>query len=169
MKKFLLVVLVLLLVAGVVGFFLPHDFAIEESIDISAKPSAIHDLVGDLKRWDEWTPFKEMDPSVQVTFGRETTGVGASQSWTSKDGSGTLTFTASDKKKGVEYTITLGNMPAQGAIRYEPVGDTTKVTWSMKGKIETPVIGGYFALLMPRMVGGAFEKGLSKLKRQVER
>jgi len=44
-----------------------------------------------------------------------------------------------------------------------------KVTWSMSGDMDMPVIGGYFALLMPRMVGGDFEKGLAKLKAQAEK
>lgn len=169
MKKFFVVLLVLLIVAAVVGYFLPHAYRVEQSIHINAKPGKIHELVGDLKRWDDWTPWKEMDPSVQVTFGKETKGVGASQTWTGKDGTGFLQFTASDEDKGIEYDMKMDEMPAKGAIRYERMGDTTKVTWSMSGDMEMPVIGGYFALLMPRMVGGAFEKGLTKLKSEVEK
>jgi hypothetical protein len=169
MKKFFVVLLVLLVVAAVVGYFLPHAYNVEESVVINAKPSRIHDLVGDLKRWDDWTPWKEMDPSVQVTFGKETKGAHASQTWTSKEGVGFLQFTASDEDKGIEYDMKLDEMPAKGAIRYERLGDGTKVTWSMSGDMEMPVIGGYFALLMPRMVGGAFEKGLTKLKAQAEK
>jgi len=169
MKKFFVVLLVLLVVAAVVGYFLPHAYKVEQSININAKPGKIHELVGDLKRWDDWTPWKEMDPSVQVRFDKETKGVGASQTWTGKDGTGFLQFTASDEDKGVEYDMKMDEMPAKGAIRYERMGDSTKVTWSMSGDMEMPVIGGYFALLMPRMVGGSFEKGLTKLKTEVEK
>ena len=169
MKKFLLVLLVLIVIAAVVGFFLPQSYSVEESINIQAKPSAIHDLVGDLKRWDDWTPFKDMDPSVQVTFGEKTKGVGASQTWTGKDGKGSLTFTSSDDKSGIEYDMMFDTTPAQGGVRYEPKGDTTTVTWWMKGDMGMPVLGGYFALLMPRMVGPEFQKGLAKLKQQVEK
>ena len=38
-------------------------------------------LVGDLTQWPEWTPWQEMDPKMQTTFGEQTTGVGAHQSW----------------------------------------------------------------------------------------
>lgn len=169
MKKFFLVLLVLLIIAAVVGFLLPHDYRVEESVVINAKPSKIHDFVGDLRRWDDWTPWKEMDPTVSVTFGAETKGVGASQTWTGKDGTGLLKFTASDEDKGIEYEMKLDEMPSKGAIRYEKMGDSTKVTWSMSGDIDMPVIGGYFALLMPRFVGGSFEKGLTKLKGVVEK
>lgn len=169
MKKFFVVLLVLLIIAAVVGFLLPHDYRVEESVVINAKPSKIHELVGDLRRWDDWTPWKEMDPTVKVEFGAETKGVGASQTWTGKDGTGFLKFTASDEDKGIEYEMKLDEMPANGAIRYERVGDGTKVTWSMSGDMDMPVIGGYFALLAPRLIGGSFEKGLEKLKAQAEK
>lgn len=169
MKKFFVVVLLLLVVAAVVGYFLPHAYNVEESVVINAKPSKIHELVGDLKRWDDWAPWKEMDPSVQVTFGRETKGVGASQTWTGKDGVGFLQFTAADEDKGIEYDMKFDECPAKGAMRYERMGDGTKVTWSMSGDVDMPVIGGYFALLMPRMIGPDFQKGLEKLKTQVEK
>lgn len=169
MKKFLLVLLVIVLVLGAVGFLISHDYKVEESIVIDAKPSDVHKLVADLERWDEWMPWREMDPTIQVTFGKETKGVGASQTWTGEDGTGFIQITASDEDKGIEYDMKMDEMPARGAIRYERVGDSTKVTWSMSGEIDTPVIGGYFALLMPRMIGGSFEKGLGKLKAQAEK
>jgi hypothetical protein len=169
MKKFLLIVLVLLIVAAVVGLFLPQGYSVEESIDIHAKPSDIHDLVGDLQRWDEWTPWKEMDPSVQVKYGEKTKGVGASQTWTGKDGNGSLTFTASDDKTGIEYDMMFDKTPAKGGLRYHGKGDTTTVTWWLKGDLDMPVVGGYFALLMPRMVGSAFRTGLERLKREAEK
>jgi hypothetical protein len=169
MKKFLLVLLLIVVVLGVVGFLIPHDYNVEESVVIDAKPSDVHDLVGDLRRWDDWMPWKEMDPTIQVTYGAETKGVGASQTWTGKDGTGFIRITASDEDKGIEYDMKMDEMPAKGAIRYERVGDSTKVTWSMSGDIDKPVIGGYFALLMPRMMGGSFEKGLKKLESQVEK
>lgn len=169
MKKFFLVLLLLIVVAAAVGFFLPQDYSVEESINISAKPSAVHDLVGDLKRWPEWTPWQEMDPSLKITLGEKTKGVGASESWTGKDGDASLAFTACDEKKGVEYDMKFGETPAKGGVRYEPIGDTTKVTWWLTGDMQMPVVGGYLALLAPRMIGPAFRDGLTKLKTQVEK
>jgi len=59
--------------------------------------------------------------------------------------------------------------PARSGVRYDQKGDTTTVTWWLKGDMDMPVIGGYLALLMPRMVGPEFQKGLAKLKREVEK
>jgi len=169
MKKFLIGLLLLAIAAAAIGFFLSGDYTVERSIVINAKPADVHKLVGDLKRWEDWTPWKEADPSVHVTLGDKTSGVGASQKWTSKDGAGSLIFTAADKDKGVEYDMTYGEWTSKGALRYEEVGKSTKVTWSMNGTVEMPVVGGYMALLMPQMIGGQFDQGLQKLKRQVEK
>ncbi len=169
MKKFLAVILVVLAGLAIVGFILTSQYDVERAAVISAKSSKIHELVGDLRRWNEWTPWKDGDPTMQITLGSETKGVGASQSWTGKDGSGTLTFTAADEDKGVEFDLTFDGKPAKGAIRYERIGDATKVTWSIKGNMDMPVLGGYLALMMDRMVGPEFEKGLSRLKTQSEK
>jgi hypothetical protein len=169
MKKFLIGLLVVIIAAAVLGFFLPGDYKVERSVVINAKPSAVHALVGDLRRWDDWTPWKEDDPSVQVVLGEKTSGVGASQTWTSKSGAGSLRFTAADEDKGITYDMTFEKWTSQGAIRYEEIGKSTKVTWTMDGSVDTPVIGGYFALLMPSMIGGSFDKGLARLKRESEK
>jgi len=168
MKKLFIALVVLVVLAFGIGLALPQHYTLARTKVINAKPSAIHKYVGDLAQWDRWTPWKEMDDTVKVELGKKTSGVGASQTWTSKDGAGSLEFTASDSDKGVEYDMTFAKWTSKGSIRYEKVGDSTKVTWSMEGDVGMPLIGGYFALLMPGMIGPQFERGLSKLKTVVE-
>ncbi len=38
----------------------------------------------------------------------------------------------------------------------------------MRGRMDTPVLGGYAALLIEPLVGDLFERGLAKLKQTVE-
>ena len=62
-----------------------------------------------------------------------------------------------------------GTYVCQGAMTYDPLEDgETKVTWTMSGDMATPVLGGYFVLMMDSMVGQTFEKGLTNLKNTVE-
>ena len=170
----ILLILLVLFVAILVGaaLMLDKNYATESSITINAKPEAIHAYVGDLKKWDEWTPFKEADPDVKVTLGAKTIGVGASQTWTSDQGSGSLTFTKSDPKTGLAYDMTItspGNeaQPAQVKMIYTPDGDGTKVTWTMKGEMKG-FLGGIMAKLVPSLVGTIFDKGLQNLKAKTE-
>jgi Polyketide cyclase / dehydrase and lipid transport len=174
MKKALLAIVALVVVLIGVGLVLPTDFTLERKIVIRADTAKIHALVGDLKRWDEWTPWKEVDPTTVVTFGAATTGVGASQTWTGKDGDGELTFVASDPATGLEYTMNFiqgdAKTPAKGALHYTATADGTEVTWSMESDMkDMPVIGGWFAQFADSLIGKEFEKGLAKLKSVAEK
>ena len=169
-KKLLIGLVVLVVILVAVGFFLPSSYEVKRSVVIDAKPSAVHKYVGNLEKWGEWEPWTEGDPTIETTLGKKTSGVGASQTWTGKEGDGKLTFTASDSDKGIEYDMEFdgGKWKSKGAMRYEAVEKKTTVTWEMTGTVELPVIGGYMALMMDGWTGPYFEKGLAKLKAKVE-
>ncbi len=166
-KWFAIVLGVLLLAFIITGFLLPSSYALERSVLIKASPEQIHQLVGDLQRWPEWAPWEEMDPSVETTYGPTTTGVGASQTWTSNSGGGELTVTKSDPLNGIEYNMSFGALSCDGVVRYEVMPTGTQVTWGMSGEMDN-FIGRYMGLLMNSMVGPPFEAGLAKLKTAAE-
>ena len=172
-KKILIVLVVVIMLVVVVGLFLPTNYEVSRSITIDAPRGKIHVLVGDLKRWDDWTPWKKHDPSLVVTLGDKTTGEGASQSWKGKDGDGELKFTKCTASKGVEFDMSFdeGRMKSECALLYEEQADGTLVTWKMKGDLDSlpPIMAGYFAAMMPAMVGGSFDEGLAALKAEVEK
>ena len=171
-KKILIALLVLVVLVIVLGLFLPTQYEVSRSIAIDAPRTKVHVLVGDLKRWDDWTPWKKHDPSLAVTLGAKTTGEGASQSWKGKDGDGELVFTKCTASNGVEFDMSFdqGRMMSKGAVLYEQQGDGTLVTWQLKGDLDSlpPIMAGYFAAMMPSMVGNSFDEGLATLKAKVE-
>ncbi|MEW6146284.1 MAG: SRPBCC family protein [Thermodesulfobacteriota bacterium] len=171
-KTAAVVLIILVVTIAVIGLFLPARYSVERSVEINASPGEIHEYVGDLKKWDDWSPWKEEDPSIVVTLGEKTSGVGASQSWVGESGTGALTITESSPDKGIEYDLLFdgGTYECVGSMKYDrlPDGDT-KVTWVMSGDMGKSLASGYFALLMDTMVGGMFEKGLSNLKKAVEK
>lgn len=172
LRKVLTAIAIFILVFVIVGALLSREYDVTRTVVVKAEPAKIHALVGELKRWDEWTPWLESDSTIVTTFGPTTSGVGASQSWTGKDGDGRLTFTRADPAQGVEYDMVFVDdereMPSKGWIRYTPVSGGTQVEWGMTGLMDMPVVGGYFARMMNMMVGGMFEKGLDKLKVRTE-
>jgi hypothetical protein len=170
MKKLGLALAVLIVLFIVIGVFLPTKFTVTRTQMIQAKPSAIHVHVNDLTKWDAWTPWKDEDPTVVITQGKKKSGVGASQSWDGKDGTGSLTFTKSSKKEGIDYDLTFndGKFKSTASIHYRDMGGNTQVNWTMTGDMEVPVVGGYIAWSMDSMVGDMFQKGLTKLKEVVE-
>lgn len=164
------VIVILVVVFIIAGLLLPTTYSVQRSIVIDATPAEIHEYVGDLDNWGEWEPWTESDPSIAVTLGDKTTGIGAHQSWTGDSGDGALEFTMSSPDTGIEYDLVFdGQFECQSAMLYEPVKNGgTEVTWIMSGDTEKPFIGGYLALMMDTMAGDMFEKGLSNLKQVVE-
>jgi len=175
LKKIGFVIGVLVAVFVVVGLILPTQYAVSREITINADQQTIHRYVGDLKQWPLWSPWVELDPGMVVVLGEKTTGIGASQSWSSDEGNGSLTFTLSSADKGIKYDLYFGNNEgtelneSEAAVLYSPVLEQTRVVWSMKGEMKLPVIGSYFAAMMDSMVGHMLEKGMVKLKRVVEK
>lgn len=166
----LLVLAVALLVTAFVltGLFvLDGKYELSRETTINAPPEAVHKQVGDLREWPNWLPFTKQDPSVKTTIDKPT-GVGAHQHWTSDNGSGELTFTASDQQKGIEFDMLFDKKyPAKGTFSYEKVGGGTKVGWHMAGKNED-FVGRWMALAMEPMMGPMFEQGLADMKSKVE-
>ena len=135
-------------------------------------PKNVHEFVGDLKKWDRWMPWKEEDPSIAVTLGKKTSGAGASQTWTSDSGDGEITLLSSDRDTGIKFDMVWiqedERMPATAGITYEEAGKKTRVTWSMKGDMTIPILGGWLALTMDSQIGRSFDRGLANLKKVVE-
>ncbi|MEQ9620309.1 MAG: SRPBCC family protein [Deltaproteobacteria bacterium] len=170
--KVLIAAIVVLIVAiAAVGLLLPSSYQVERSIVIDAAPEEVHEYVGNLKKWDDWGPWKEEDPSMVVSLGEKTSGVGASQSWVGDSGTGALTITESSPSEGIRYDLLFdgGTYECTSSMTYDRLQDgRTEVTWEMSGDMGRSVTGGYFAVLMDSMVGNMFDKGLSNLKREVE-
>lgn len=154
-----------------IGMLLSNDYRVSRSVEIDAPPATIHRYVGDLNQWGLWDPFREMDSTVNVTVGQPT-GVGAQQSWTSRNSrAGRLVFTKTDPQTGVMYDLYFegDDMKNAAEVVYKPLGpDKTEVTWTMQGQVAMPVVGGYLAAMMDTLLGDTFQRGLDKLKAAVE-
>lgn len=171
MKTFLKIIGIAVSLFVAIGLFLPTQYQVTRSISINATPNEIHTYVGDLDKWPTWSPWEKSDPSIKITAGKIRRGVGASQSWVGDSGSGNLTFTQSSPQVGIRYDMMFNDTdPSKAEMIYTVAtdGKTTTVSWNMDGELMTPVIGGYFAMLMDKMVGPMFDDGLQRLKKAVE-
>ena len=162
--------IVLLLVAG--GFFIPSTFLVQRSIEINAAPRKIYDLIVEPKRWSEWSVWTQRDPNMRITYSGPPFGMGARWSWVSKtEGTGAMEFTRVEPDKAVEYALSFPeyNMRSTGALRMEPAGTATRVTWTNTGDVGGNPLKHYLAMMMDKMVGPDFEAGLANLKTQAEK
>ena len=164
-------VVVLILVLVVVAFVLPRNYRVERSITINAKPEAVFAQFGDLRAWKNWGAWQERDPAMKTTFSEKSTGVGAWSAWESKsEGNGKMTFLTVEEAKRVTYRLEFPDMGmgSEGSMTLEPAGGSVKVIWVDAGDLGMNPMARWFGLLVDRMIGPDFEKGLAKLKRIVE-
>lgn len=163
-----LVVLLAIVFLGGAAMF-PSDFSYAQSTVIKADRDDVHEWVGDMKKWNEWGPWKEEDPEMKTTYSEKTTEAGGWQSWTGpKAGEGKMEFTKVSETEGVEYRIWFNEKDTGvGGIKYEDAEGGTKVTWWWKGPAGYP-LERWFHKLAGSMMDDMFNKGLSNLKGKVE-
>lgn len=153
----------------VVGLFLPREWEVETSVEIDAEPEAVHALVGDLERWDEWM-FPEPEGHEGAKVDVEGSGVGATVSWNDQGTRGTITFTKVDPERGVEWEgrIETDSVNNHGSIRYEPLDEGgVRVTLRDTGTLP-PVIGGYAVPVMNAGLREHFSGALGRLEQLAE-
>lgn len=165
---------ILLLIVAVIAIGLIYVSTYTGSYDVSRskviKAPIAHafNTVNDLKTWEKWGPWHDEDSTIVVTYGDKTVGVGASDSWTSKDGPGKMETVALVENKSIDQKISfMDSEPGDIYWNFEEVSDGTKVTWGMKAekspfffKMIAAFTGGW-----DNMFGPMEEKGLDNLEK----
>jgi len=167
--KFLLIVSATLFGVALLGFVLPKDYVVERTVRVDAPPIIAFAQVNDLSKWEQWLPWKKLDPEMTISFGSKTVGDGASFSWTGEQyGSGSLTVVESALGERIDTTVDFGDRgQGSGYWKFEKDGSGSRVTWGLEGR-SVGALGGWFALFANRMVGPEFESGLDGIKEMAE-
>jgi carbon monoxide dehydrogenase subunit G len=151
---------------------MPKQFSISRSIEIAVPPERITPLLTDLRAWQRWSPWEQLDPHLERTYTGATTGVGAIYAWrgNSKAGSGRMeVLEAVDTHVAIDL---LFSAPMQAHNRVDftlvPHGETTRVEWLMTGpqNLVMRLMGKVFS--MEKMLGPDLERGLKQLKQVAE-
>jgi uncharacterized protein YndB with AHSA1/START domain len=171
-KWFLIAVVALavLLVGG--GLALPSKFKVERTALINAPAEKVYGLVADPRAWPKWGVWNQRDPNMKMTFSGAASGQGAKWSWESKsEGSGAMEFTRVEPGKLVEYSLSFPDMGmnSRGALTMSAEGGGTRISWTNEGDVGGNPLMHWMTLMMDRMVGPDFEKGLANLKALAEK
>jgi hypothetical protein len=173
MKKVLLLLISMAILALGVGTVLPSKWQVERSLTIHAPPVAIYPLIANFKTgWPQWSIFDIEDPDIKYTYSGPEEEMGTVRSWTSqKMGHGIQKIISADPQNGIQFLLIMpqNNFVIKGQLRMEPVGDSTKVTWTDSGDVGANFRQKYMVFFMDRMMGPTFEASLSKLQKLVEK
>lgn len=146
-------------------------FSVTRNALIPAKPEDVYPHVVDLHKWTAWSPWENVDPTIQRTYSGSDSGVGAKYEWTGKKvGAGSMRIedAVEPNKINIDLRFTKPmNSATPTVFTFTPEGGGTRVTWTMTG--ENKGLGRIFALFMnmDKMVGKDFEKGLAGLSAAV--
>ena len=168
---FYLIVLVAVIVVGG-SFFLPSEAVVTRSTEIAAPPEKVFAIVGDVRRFQEFSPWAELDPNAKYSFEGPETGVGQKMSWTSTNsnvGSGSQTISEYQPPTHVASELDFGEMGKSTATwDLVPTATGTQATWSFRGQLDG-IVMRWFGLMFDKWIGDDYEKGLARLKVAAEK
>ncbi len=149
-------------------------YTVERSATIAAEPQQIYGRIVDFHQWMAWSPWEDVDPSMQRSFSGADSGPGAKYTWSGnrKAGRGRMEITSVQEPTDVRIALDFEKpFKSSNTIEFfltpEQPG-RTRVRWVMTGPktLATKVMGLFTS--MDKMVGPDFEKGLARLKDAVE-
>lgn len=85
---FMIAVAVAIIAPAVYVVTRPDTFRVERSATINASPAEVFAYVNDFRRWTAWSPWEGLDPNLQRTYSDNSSGKGASYSWSGNNKAG---------------------------------------------------------------------------------
>ncbi len=151
----------------------PDTFQTQRSLDIGAPPEKLHGLISDLRVMNSWNPFVLRAPEQNGRYSGPAGGPGAKYDFDGKkSGTGWVEVVGGEFPRSVQMQLVMTKpMACDNQINFTlvPIGDKTRVTWTMSG--QSKFLHKLIGLLMcsSKMVEDAFDEGLAKLKSIAER
>ena len=158
---------------AVVGasFLLPAEAMVSRSAEIAAPPDRVFAIVGDLRRFHEFSPWAERDPAIRYSFEGTQSGLGQIMRWSSDNpdvGSGSQRIIAYDPPHHAEMALDFGMTDRAIASWHLVASETgTVATWRFRSDLRG-IPAKWFGLMFDRWIGPDYERGLARLKTAAE-
>ncbi|HLF62763.1 MAG TPA: SRPBCC family protein [Saprospiraceae bacterium] len=156
-----------------ISFLLPSEQRIESSVKINAPIQIVFDQVNDLRNWDRWSPWKKMDPMIEMSYSNPPTGKGAFYVWKSKHervGNGKLILSEVIPNKKIVTALDFEKgQDGSAEFTFEEEKKAVKVTWSMMYHIGGNPVRKYALLFQKGAMRKAFEQGLNGIRENSEK
>lgn len=147
----------------------PDNFVVQRTLSIHAAPEKIYPFIADFHRWTLWSPYEKLDPALQRTYSGAASSKGAVYEWSGnkKAGKGRMEITAANEPNDIVIQLDFIEPFATrntAEFTLTPNGESTTVTWAMRGP--SPFIAKIMQVFfdMDKMVGPDFETGLANLQ-----
>lgn len=170
--RWILYILVFLALLVLAGFLFPREVTLERSVTIAEPPEAVFPYLNNLRNFNRWSPWYQLDPETVYEYSGPREGVGSAMRWSSENpnvGSGSQKIIASKPHSLVRTEMDFGKQgTAEAEFRLRPQNGGTQVTWQFRTSMGSGPIARWMGLLVKRMVGDSYQQGLEKLKNVAE-
>jgi effector-binding domain-containing protein len=171
-RRILFIILCIVLAIIAIGFFLPPKIRVERKMVISTSPRTLFSQVNTLKNWVKWSPWLQMDTTMQLIFSGPGSGVGATIHWTSNDknvGNGSLAIISSVSPDSLEVIFDFAEKgKSTGRFIFQKENLNTNVIFSFDSDLGWNPISRWFGLFSDRLIGPDIEQGLFNLDQLVQ-
>lgn len=172
LKKIIIALVVLVLIAVVVSFFLPAEVTVKRSKVVDAPIEVTYAQANNLHNFHKWDPWIKVDPNAEFSIPELHAGVGAYQVWKSEHpdvGAGKMTIVKAVPFETIETKLEFeGQGTGMGGFHFEEVEEGTKVTWWMSMELGMNPFLRIMGVFIDGMVGPKFEEGLAALAKEAE-
>lgn len=171
LKRILLFLLCLVVIALIVALFVKKDYAIERSVTINKPKTEVFDYIKYLKNQDSYSKWAKMDPAAKKTYTGTDATPGFISAWDSKKsdvGKGEQEIKKIAEGARVDYQLRFKKPWESTAEAYMSTDSIsagqTKVSWGITGHMPYPMNIMQLFMNMDKMLGKDLEVGLSNLK-----
>lgn len=149
------------------------SYTIRRSAVIEAPPQSVYEQIADFHNWTEWSPWEGLDPNMERSYSGAPSGEGSTYGWSGnkKAGQGKMEILEAEAPSHLLIDLVFEKPWKSHSVTeftIDRTGSGSEVTWSMTGPMTlvTRVMGVFKS--MDSMLGPDFEKGLAKLKANLE-
>jgi len=151
---------------------MPSKVFMERSIVVDANKIEIFNYLEDLRNFQQWAAWAEIDPNTKYTYEGALKGVGTQMNWYSENiamGYGNLWIVSANPYNEINLKIQLREFakPADMNLYFTKDGDSTRITWDFQTDFY-----GFWKFYIPMTeeeLGPDYEKSLLKIKRIFEK
>jgi len=135
LKYIFFLILTLFIGASIYVATLDGNFDIKQTRTLKVPVEVVFNNLNDYKNWEHWNPWFELDSTIVASYPEITSGVGASYTWSGKEGLGSVKTISLITNKEIIQEIDFGSDSKPEVYwEFEKVIDGTEVTWGMRGK-----------------------------------
>jgi len=170
-SKWLINLFIVVFLVILTGLFLPEEYEVERSVEINAPADKVYAAIVDLRKWEQWSTWYQMDPNAVMTYDGPDRAIGMRLRWRSDIiGRGSIEITSLQFNRQLIYSVKNPEhgITAHGELRLRSLESGTQLTWSSRGNVGVNIIDRYKLLFFDNKLGKDIQVGLENIKTLVE-